>query len=242
VQAFAVGNGAAHEGKALITFALGGEALSPDTLADGRFSYQVRLRIVAYNPGTDATVSRDTTRTFIRATPIPAGTSLTAWEELPLNAGRWQVGIRARQGDDSSGVYVVLGNVEVNVGDTLTLSDIVTGIAGAPSWNATDGNAFPINYLNGWYSGETAELFYEVRGLHAGDNYHTTVEVRPVDPKARAAIQIQSAGVASGEVTYVRKALVLDRLAPGQYRLTVTVAAGELRAVRQRILNIVAKK
>jgi hypothetical protein len=240
VQAFALGDD--HSGKALITFALGGQALNSDTLDDGRFSYPVRLRMVAYNPVTDATVTRDTTRTFIRTTPVPPGASLTAWEELPLDAGRWQIAIRARQGDDSAGVYAVLGDVQVNIGGTLTLSDIVTGIAGAPLWVATDGSAFPVNYLNGRYSGQTADLFYEVRGLHAGGNYNTTVEVRPLDPKARAAIQIQSAGVASGEVTYVRKALVLDRLAPGQYRLTVTVAAGDRRAVRQRILNIMAKQ
>jgi hypothetical protein len=240
VRAFALGDD--HSGKALITFALGGQAFHADTLADGRFSYPVRLRIVAYNPATDATVTRDSTRTFIRATPIPTGSWLTAWEELPLDAGRWQLAVRARQDDDSAGVYAVLGDVQVNTGTTLSLSDVVTGIAGASPWIASDGGAFPVNYLNGWYSGETAELFYEVRGLHPGTNYNTTVEVRPIDPKARAAIQIQSSGVASGEVTYIRKALVLDRLAPGQYWLTVTVAAGDLHAVRRRILSILEKK
>ena len=234
--------GANPDGKALITFALGGQALHADTLDDGRFSYPVRLRMVAYNPVTGATVELDTTRTFIRATPIPPGASLTAWEELPLDAGRWQIAVRARQGDDSSGVYAVLRDVQVNTGNTLTLSDIVTGIAGAPSWIATDGSAFPVNYLNGWYSGDTAELFYEMRGLHAGDNYRTAIEVRPLDPKARATIQIQSSGVASGDVTYVRKALVLDRLAPGQYWLTVTVAAGDGHAVRRRLLSILERK
>ncbi|HET6196621.1 MAG TPA: hypothetical protein VFE12_12725 [Acetobacteraceae bacterium] len=240
VQAFALGD--SRRGTALLTLAIGSPALHADTLADGRLSYPVRLRMVAYNRATDATVIRDTTRTFIRTTPIPAGSWLTAWEELPLDAGQWQIAIRARQDDDSAGVYSVLDDVHVNAGPALGLSDIVTGIAGAPPWIASDGSAFPVNYLNGWYSGETAELFYEMRGLHAGDNYSTTVEVRPLDPKARAAIQIQSSGIAGGDVTYIRKALVLDRLAPGQYWLTVTVAAGDRHAVRRRILSIVAKQ
>jgi len=240
VQAFALGD--SRRGTALLTLAIGSPALHADTLADGRLSYPVRLRMVAYNRATDATVIRDTTRTFIRTTPIPAGSWLTAWEELPLDAGQWQIAIRARQDDDSAGVYSVLDDVHVNASPALGLSDIVTGIAGAPPWIASDGSAFPVNYLNGWYSGETAELFYEMRGLHAGDNYSTTVEVRPLDPKARAAIQIQSNGIAGGEVTYIRKALVLDRLAPGQYWLTVTVAAGDRHAVRRRILSILAKQ
>jgi hypothetical protein len=242
VQAFALGDGADRDGKALMTFALGSQAFETDTLPDGRYSYTLHLRMVAYNPATDITVTHDTTRTFVRAAPIPASASLTAWEELPLDAGHWQVAIRARQRDDSSGVYTVLRDVTVDAGAALTLSDIVTGIAGAPAWTATDGGTFPINYLNGWYSGETAELFFDVHGLQGGEEFHTTVEVRPIDPKARTSIQIQSTSVATVGVTHLRRALVLDQLIPGQYRLTVTVAAGDHRAVRQRILNIVARQ
>ena len=242
VQAFALGSGAERDGEALVTLAFGAAALKADTLPDGRFSYPLRLRMVAYNPATDETITRDTSRIFVRASAIPAGASLTAWQVVPLGTGGWQIAVRARQADDSSGVYTVLRNLQVDDGERLALSDIVTGIAGAPAWIATDGNEFPVNYLNGWYRGEAAEIFYEVRGLQAGEAYHTTIEVRPLDPKTRASVQIRSSDVASGTVIRARRTLGLERLSPGQYRLSVAVAAGNLRATRDRIINIVEKR
>jgi hypothetical protein len=67
------------------------------------------------------------------------------------------------------------------------------------------------------------------------------MEVRPVDPKARTSIQIQSTDRAAGPVSYVRKALGLTQLLPGRYRLVVTVEFGGAKGVREREIMIVPK-
>ena len=82
---------------------------------------------------------------------------------------------------------------------------------------------------------------YEVRGVPQGGSYRTTLEVRPVDPKARELIQIQSTDAATGSVSYVRKSLGLEQLLVGRYRLIVTVEFGGIRAVREREILIVAR-
>ena len=240
VQAFALGIADDQSGEALLSFAIASEVLRSDVDDSGVFEYSVAFRVVAYDKAHDRTVTVDTVRRFARAQPLAPGQFLTAHLDLRLPAGDWHVAARAQQ---------VGGTVAINDSRTihidraapLTLSDIVTGRPGTPDWLATDQLTFPVNYTNGWYPDETAELFFEVRGVPAGTPYRTTIAIRPVDPKSKASIQVASTDPGTGAVTYVRKSLGLKQLPPGTYTLEVTVEYAGAKAARARQVLIVPR-
>ncbi len=241
VQMFALGHAREGTGQALLTFALSGPQLRADSTADGHVVYPVTFRIVAYNRVSGQMITTDTARRFTLNEALQAGQSIVAIFELPVGAGSWQVAVRANQGDDSSGVYAMKRDLRIDGGNEFSLSDIVIGRDGAPVWQATDGSPFPLNALGAYPAGGTAELYYEVHGLKAGDAYRTTVVVRSPAAGAKDGIRILGTDHATGLVTHVRKSLGLQQLKPGSYRLIVTVAANGRQATREQQLLVVGK-
>ena len=239
-QMFALGVAADQSSGVLATFAIPGAVLTPEPLDDGQVGYSIAWRIVAYDKAANQTFSVDTVRRFVTPRALSAREFLTGYTEFGLRAGTWQIATRASQVGGAT-VLQDLHAVRVDGGTSVTLSDIVMGRPGHPEWTATDNLPFPLNYPNGWFPGEAAELFFEVRGVADRTAYQTIVEVRPVGGKAEAAIRIQSTDPASGEVTRVRKTLGLTQLAPGRYTLVVTVEYQGKQASREREILIVAR-
>ena len=239
-QVFALGVAIDQSSGVLATFAIPGSALTPDTLENGQFSYTIAWRIVAYDRVANQTYSVDTMRYFVTPRVVGPREFLTGYTEFGLRAGNWQIASRASQVNGAS-VLQDVRQVRIDRGGEVALSDVVTGRPGHPAWAATDNGPFPLNYPNGWYPGENAELFFEVRGVPERETYRTTVEVRPADGKSDAAIRVQSDDRGVGEVTRVRKTLALDQLAAGRYTLTVTVEFQGHKAARQREILIVPR-
>jgi hypothetical protein len=239
VQAFALGIADDHTGEALLSFAIASEVLRTDVDDSGVAGYSLAFRVVAYDKAHDRTVTVDTVRRFTSTRALAPGQFLTAHLEFALPAGDWHVAVRARQ---VGGAVAINDARTIHIDNTapLTLSDVVTGRPGTPDWLATDRITFPVNYTNGWYPDETAELFFEVRGVPAGESYRTTM-VRPVAPKSKAAIQIGSTDPGASAVTYVRKSLGLAQLPPGTYTLRVTIEYRGTTAARERQILIVPK-
>jgi hypothetical protein len=237
IQMFGLGDNRTERSKALLSFALGGDSLRADTLADRSALYQLHFRAVAWDEGSGQTITLDTTRRFVRDNAFPTGDGLVAFLEMPLPPGDWQVGVRATQRGDSSGAYALRRDLHIG-GGAVSLSDIVLGINGVPAWTATDGKPFPVNAMAAWPVGSSAEMFFEVQGLADNDSYRTTIEVKPLDPKLKESISIGSNDRAGGPITHVRKSLGLERLPPGQYQLVVTVEAGRQRASRTQLITI----
>ncbi len=241
VQMFALGHAREGTGMALVSFALAGPQIHGDATADGRFTYPIAFRIVAFEHTSGRRFTVDTVRHFTLNRGLLAGQSIVAFFELPVGAGTWQVAVRANQGNDSSGVYSMKRDLRVDGGDEFSLSDIVIGRNGSPAWHATDGAPFPLNALGAYPAGGTAELYYEVHGLEAGDAYRTTIEVRSPAARAKDGIRILSTDRATGLVTHVRKSLGLQQLKPGSYRVIVTVAAKDRQATREQLLLVAGK-
>lgn len=240
MQAFALGVANDFTGEALVSFALASEVLKADVDSAGQNGYTVSFRMVAYDKFRDRTIEVDTVRRFNTTRPISRGQFLTASFEFALPAGNWNIATRAYQ----VGGAVIINDsrrIHVDALAAVTLSDIVTGRPGNPGWDATDGSPFPVNYPNGWFPGEAAELFYEVRGIPGGADYRTSLEVRPVNPKATGLSQIVSTDRAGAGVTYVRKTLGLTQLLPGKYRVVVTVEFAGLKVSREREILIVPR-
>jgi hypothetical protein len=240
VQMFALGHAREGTGIALVSFALSGPELRADSIADGKFTYPIAFRIVAFQHASGRMITIDTVRHFTLDRPLRAGQSIVAFFEVPVGAGAWQVAVRANQGDDSSGVYAMKRDLRVDGGDEYSLSDIVIGRDGAPTWQATDGAAFPLNALGAYAAGGTAELYYEVHGLRAGDGYRTAILVRSPNAGAKDDIRILSTDRATGLVTHVRRSLGLQQLKPGAYRLIVTITTRGRQATRERLLLVAA--
>ena len=238
IRSFAIGGGSTTSGKALVTFALPVRDLVADTLADGRLAWRVNFRTVAFRGRDGLTRSHDTTRTFVTG-PLRPDAKLAALFEWPLEPGSWQLAVRAWQASDSSGAYALRRRLVVDEGVGLTLSDVVTGIAGGLAWPA--GGGFPINTLGAWPERGVAELWFQLRGLPEGTPYRATIEVVPTEEGRRERISLASSEVSEGPVTIVRRTLGLQQLKTGVYRLVVTVQAGEQTASREQEVLIVER-
>lgn len=240
IRFFGLGADQDGTGRALVTFAVAADKLRGGSLGGGRVAWEIDFHIVAYRPADGRRVSIDSTRRFAGAATAP-GSYLSGWFEIPLEAGTWQVAVLARQGTDTtSGAYALHRTVVVDNATTLALSDVVTGREGQPGWRAPDGG-FPVNTLGSWEAGTSVELWFEVRGVAANQEYLTTMEVVPLDTRQRDRVTITTTDRSSGAVTPVRKSLGLAQLAPGRYQLVVTVAAGGETAVRRQDIQISAR-
>lgn len=238
IRSFAVGSGSDTTGRALVTFAIPVRPLKADTLSDGRLSWRVHFRSVAYRGADGHSRTFDTTRTFV-TDGVPRDAKLMALLELPLGPGKWQLGVRAWQESDSSGAYALRRDLVVDSGPDLTLTDIVTGIAGGLHWAA--GAGFPVNTLGAWPERSAVELWFQVRGLPEGTPYRTRFEVLPSDQGRKERISIAADEISQGPITTVQRTLGLERLSPGNYRLVVTVEAGGETARREQEILVVER-
>jgi len=96
-----------------------------------------------------------------------------------------------------------------------------------------------LNVLGAWTPAGPAEVYYELRGLAAGQEYHAMIEVRGVDAKATDIVRVESVDHATGPVTRVRKTLGLQQLRPGIYRVIMTFDAGGNHVTREQQLLVV---
>lgn len=239
IQAFGLGAGADQNGEALVTFAIPFDSLHSTRATDGTRTYDVAARIVGYDHNTGQTFAVDTLRRIPapRTAVGPQG-HLSGWFEFSLDPGDWQIAVRMRQPGDSIGAYSVLPHVQIDAAAALMLSDIVTGAANGAAWPAPDGVTFPVAVLGAWPAGGTADVYYEVRGLRANDDYRTVITVSDADEKSKEVVRIEATDRATGPTTTVRKSLGLAQLKPGSYRIAVSVSYGAETAVRTRELLI----
>jgi hypothetical protein len=244
IQAFALGSGVDQSGEGLVTFAIPIDSLHATRAVNGQSVYRVTTRIVAYDRASGRMLAVDSVRE-IAPRQVGALAHLSGWFEFALDAGDWQVAVRMNQGLDSIGAYALAPHIRIDAGSTLSLSDLVTGSANGLDWPAPDGGSFPINVLGAWTNGGTAEVFFQINGLHADDAYHTVVEVRPLEPTAREAndlVHLESTDRATGAVTTVRKSLGLAQLKPGIYRLMISVDAGGRRVEGEQHILVLPRK
>lgn len=239
LQVFALGTGAEGNGRALVTFAIPMRDLVADPLPSGELGYDVAFRVVAWEQVAGRRVEVDTVRRFRAAATTPATSYLTGWFEVPLGAGNWQLAVRAQQKDSLAGAYSMRRGLTLDRGGVLTLSDVVTGLAGSPERWTPDGTPFPLNALGTWRKESTVELYFEVRGLASGEAYTTTLEVFPADRQQKEQIRVRFPDVATGALTPVRRSLTLGSLKRGKYTLVVTIESGGRSAVREQGIRVV---
>lgn len=233
IRTFALGTAAQGDGRALVSFALPMDKLAADTLLDDRIVWQANFSLKAFRPSDGVTIALDSTRRFIGNAPPEDDANLTALFELPIGEGRWELSMTVGQGAGAPGAYGLSRNLVIEPGLALALSDIVPGREGSPAWNTPTG-PFPLHPLGTWRTRETVELYYEVYGLQAGDDYRTTIAIIPLNPRSRERVSISANDRATGALTPVRKAIDLNRLSDGVHRIVVTVEHNGVRAVKEQ--------
>jgi hypothetical protein len=241
IRAYALGSGADKSGEALVTFAIPFSALHTTGTLDGTPYYDVAARIVGYERRTGRTFAIDTVRHYAAAGASSPQAHLSGWFEFPLEPGDWQLAFRFSQ-NDSIGAYALASHLDIDTGANFSLSDVVIGSSAGVSWPAPDGAPFPLNVLGAWTPAGPAEVYYELRGLPANQEYHAVIEVREVEAKATNIVRVESVDRATGPVTRVRKTLGLQQLRPGLYRVIMTFDAGGRRVTREQQLLVVNGK
>lgn len=239
---FALGSGREESGRALLTFAIPMTKLRTTPRDSGRVGIDIAFRLSAFERATGRMIQLDTVRHFAVNDAARPGQYLSGYFELPLEPGQWNVSILARQRNDSSGAFAEVRGQVVPVGDRLALSDIVTGAENGRPLLATLAGPLPLNALGAWRRDVPAELYFEVHGLAAGAPFETTIELRPIERGNRQSVTLRTTERATGSTTPMRRTVGLDRLPPGRYRLTVTVAAGGITARQERDLLVAPPK
>ena len=238
---FAVGHGADGSGRAVVTFALQVGDLAADTLTRDLLAWPIEYRLVAYRPSDGRRITIDTVR-GPTGRPAQPDQFLSGYFEVPLEPGAWQLSLRASQQRDSlPRAYALRRHLVVDDGPALALTDIVTGRSGQPGWTAPDG-LFPINTLGTWPEGGTVELWYELRGIPPGEEYHTTIQVLPAEQRLRRDISVRVTDRSPGGIIRVRRTLGLENLDSGRYTLVVTVEHGDSTVRREQDILVTSDR
>ncbi len=190
--------------------------------AGGRTVYSVRLQLMAVGTAGRRT-EIDTTRHFATARPLSEGEYLTGVVELPAPAGAHSASLVISQAD-GRGAVASLGTVTVPGRGGLVLSDVVLGREDSGvRWNS-GATMVPLNPLNAYLVGGSAELYYQVSGQVQGVTFATRLEFFKAgeeDKPPKLAIAFR--GEARADREEVVRTVALGELAPGRYRLRVTV-------------------
>ena len=242
VQSYAVGPERDAAGRVVVVFAVPGGPLIPGGRMRGQPFYPIRVRVVVTR-GTELVAELDTMRQFIARGGIADGRYLTGIEEVAVPPGRYRVQVVLAQAVGGAGAAVRMDSVTVPAGaGTLALSDIVVGRRGSGlSWRHR-GRAVPLNPLNAFTSSASAELYYEVSGLAAGEEYRAEIELRR-DKGGKRAVSLAFTERATGEVTPVVQSVDLSTVRPGRYALVVKVtSAAGAEATRSATLYVIAPR
>ena len=242
IQVFAVGDARSGTARALVTFAIPGERLVPVALPGGGTGYPLALRLIATHAAGE--ISRlDTIRYFRAADTLRRGAHLFGLAEVPLGPGVWDVrAVFSQPGTEAGGAAGRLG-VVVPTGSALAVSDLVFGREGAGlTWRGPFGEV-ALNPLDAYPRDGTVEVYYEASGLRPGDRYRTTLRAEGESESAGGRVEIGFTDRITNTAQAFRRSIGLDRLAGGQYRLTLTIEHEEsgTTATQSRLINVIGR-
>lgn len=234
----------------LVAMAIRGHGLIPSE-EGGAFAYHLRLRISTL-AADGSRRQLDTTRTFTAAAALTGNEYLQVLQWVPVPPGTWDVGVAVEQGDAeppgngfhpriaaAAGAVVSLRGVHVpDPGrNTLDMSDLVVGLesGGLRWWNGE--REVLLNPLDVTPRGVSPQLYFELFGATAGEEYLVTLTVRPRSGN-RSPVTVVFRETAPG-VAFSR-VLQVPELAKGMYDVTVGVgkAGGAVELRRSAVITI----
>jgi GWxTD domain-containing protein len=236
-----------------VTCAVRGNALQPERLPDG-WLYSLRLRLAVSDSAGRVVAAADTTRRFFAREPVPEKEYVVGLVTLPVGApGAFRYRAALSSGDSAG---VVFERDEVLVpplqSARLVVSDLVLGRRDANvRWRPAEADTVFFNPLGTFLRREPLELYYELIGAAAGQEYETTLSVRKGGGRGLAyqtgraggggsKLSLQFKETAPGGPWRLRRSVSLDRLSAGDYTLEVTVTSTRgVKETRRRAFRIV---
>lgn len=242
VQIYGLDRASGGAGRAVVAFAIPGVQLEYTTPpeAGGRAVYPVRVEVMLSRRSDGTRFDLDTLRRFATAAPLAGEQYLTGLVELPVAPGRYVATVVLSQGD--LGSIARLGEVVIPAARAaLSISDIVLGREGSGVRWQSGATAVPLHPLNAYPKGATAEVYYQLAGLTAGTRYTSRLELfdGDHDPKKPARLSIAFETSATSERAEVSRSLGLQNIAPGRYRVRLTVRGGDETAAAVAWLTVV---
>lgn len=217
-------------GRALVAFAVPGAELAYTTPpeAGGRAVYPLRLEVLMSRRNDGKRVDLDTLRRFATAAPLREGQYLTGLLEVRLEEGEYVASVVMSQ-DDRGALARMQALAVPPAAGRLRVSDLVLGREGSGAVWHSGRTAVPLNPLNSYSKGSEAEVYYQVAGLAEGVVYQTRLELFDADPspEAKSRLAIAFGASAAESRSEVTRTLGLKSLAPGRYRLQLTVTQGK---------------
>ncbi|MDX2263101.1 MAG: hypothetical protein SFU84_15525 [Gemmatimonadales bacterium] len=244
VQADVVAIGQGPGGRAVqLAYAMPGTAITPVYTIMGAH-YHVRVRAAVRDASGAVVATVDTMRTF-RSNGILRPDELILGR-VPVTLPPGEYTVQMALNADERGTVLPTQRVTVAAmsGTRLALSDLVLGTRRTPLTVPTSlGDTAWVNPTRRFARGTPMQLYLEVAGLEAESRYEVELAfVRPggSPSRDRTALKLSFAGVHPGGTAGIEREVNLSRLAPGSYRLDVTVRTADgTRALRQREFTIV---
>lgn len=215
--------------RVIVAFAIPGDKLSftRPPAAGGRAVYPIRVHVMGAEVRTGARLDLDTLRQFATAEPLVEGQFLTGFVELPVPPGDYATTLVLTQ-EDGRGAIARLADVRVpGQRPTLEISDVILGREGSGvRWNSGTSQV-PLNPLNAYAKGGSAELYYQLSGLKPGQRYDTRFDFFPIgEPRPKPKLTLTLPMEAGQPRMEIARSVGLENLDPGSYRLVVTVTGG----------------
>ncbi len=224
----------------LIPFAIPGDEIDSSGSVDGSPTYAVRFQALAEKIGTGDRVELDTVRTFVSHAALRHGTFLTGFLEFPVAPGDYRMSLVISQ-STGRGAVASLDNITVPLSSgALALSDLVLGRAQSGAQWRSGQVTVPLNPLDTWPVGASTTIYYQVSGLIPGAEYQNRFEVFGARDSRHEAPRLSVTFTEQAQRTAmdVSRTVGLGNLAPGQYRVSVTVSAPGQSATTQGWLTI----
>ncbi len=229
VQVYGLDRASGGAPRLVVAFAIPGEELTFSTPpeAGGRAVYPVQFRIMATRQSDGNRIELDTLRQFAVPRGLTSGEFITGMIEMPVPAGTFSTSVLVSQADGRGAVAAFRAVVTPEAGSVLQVSDMVLGREGSSvRWNSGS-NMVPLNPLNAYPKGGTAEVYYQLSGLTVGTSYETQFQfykAGETDKPPRLKLTFkETPQQARGEVM---RSLGLSNLDPGQYQVRLVVTGG----------------
>lgn len=239
VDAYAMIDGGAGEGRILVALAVPARQLAPEPTATG-FVYPLRIHLIAAPASGAYRVERDTTRYFHTDRLLGENEYLQAVELLPVPAADYHLRVVVQSVDGERGS--VGGDDTVEVRSTtggVALGDLVLGrdSSGLSWWSGTD--RLKLNPSGRIGKHESLSLYYQLGGLRLGRAYKTSIEVyRAIAPTEKPLIALTYDEIADQPVMEIQRVLGLERLDSGVHTIRLTISDEQGKVLAQRHASV----